>query len=200
MSTAIQVPKSEFRRRKYAQIKLTWRELRGDLAGDREELRNQLLVFAAAELGIQPIGSLTDLTDGQLKRVAEALQREKHQPRLPGQSLPEVKPAPITSGEVIHLASQPQQFTINKLFAYLRWSSDYREQFLREKYRRNSPAMLSTKQAHGCIRLLLNFAAYRDLKEQRGGDGKIPQRDAVRYLTELKRKLGIGQKKQEGEQ
>ena len=185
------------RRGMLAKIHALWRDLRPDLRDSRADSREGLLIFAEATLDLSHIGSLTDLTMPQLGRVIDALEKEHRQPALAGceivRNQPSVPNVGQTQADVVHLASREQVWVINRIFDYLCWTLQGRETFLRSKSRRTRPEMLLSKQAHGIIRVLMNIAASRDLKAERGQNVKVSQAAIRGYLPTLKRKLGIGQ-------
>lgn len=185
----------EMRRKMIAKINIIWKELRPDLS-TADELREARLDFARAELNLPSLGSFTELTDGQLRRVLEVLVREQSGAVLPGmERTKQAAPPPSAPGgaEVFHLASKEQCWAINAILNYLKWSSDAREGFLVKNFRRRSAQMLSPKSAHSCIRILLNIAASRDLKAAKGdAEAKVSKVEIDSYLPELKRRIGIG--------
>ncbi len=180
-------PRKAERKRRYAAVKIKWKQLRSDLsAGD---LREALLDFCAAELKIAPIGSITELTIPQLNKILAAIDREMAQPRLPGQA--PIARAELTSGaEVTNLASEEQRWFINELFAMAGWHELGIERFLEERWKRKSAAMLTQRQARQCIPTLLYLVAGTDLRRGRA-DNQIPvTKDQIRkHIPTIKMRL-----------
>jgi hypothetical protein len=196
----------EKRRRMYARINILWKELRPDLAHSRSDLREGLLMFAEAELKKPQIGSFTELTIPELSRVCDALEREQKQPGLyqksgvgsqePGDVLefkgnpkPAVASQEAQSAAVEHLASYGQRFAINRLFGYLGWSEFGREAFLKDRFRCKRVEMLLQKQAHSCIRILLNCAGSKYWKAQ--GKDKVSKPMIGAAIPKIKAEIGI---------
>lgn len=195
MQTARQFKPSPSAHRKgmIAAIQITWPQLRPDLRHAPEELREERLAFIQQTLGLKrPVASLTELSDRQIASVLDAMRALQLKPH-PASS-PAI--APLTQeAEIIHLASAEQTHTINKLCAYLGWNDEARRGFLKRRYRRDSPAMLSPKQAHGLIRILFNIAASRDLKQR--GATHASQEMIREEIPHLKARLGIDRKRQD---
>lgn len=196
----------------YAKIKIMWRELRPDLAHSAQELREGLLDFAQAELKlIEPIASLTQLSDRRLGNLIEALTREQRQPSLEGCAKHHIRGTvrlgaeegiqPDIGGDVHHLASPAQVEAINKVFSYRRWSSEYQADFLKKKFRHSTPSMLTVKQANSALYILLRMTAHRDIQKRAEGEGKtikkIGRVELGIEINSLKRRLKIDQKEQE---
>ncbi len=188
--------RKEQRRKLLAAINITWKELRSDLHHSPSELREARLDFASAELKIPPIGSFSELTNYQLGKVLEAMQREKSQPRLAGCEVQNVQTETQASAEVIHLASEQQAWAIGRIFRYLGWSEKGREEFFKRNFRRNNARMLTPKQAAAAIRILLGIAASRDIKARYAAKGKVIKvsvRMISAELPALKFRIGIDQ-------
>lgn len=188
--------RKEQRRRMYAKIHVIWTQLRPDLKKSTQDYKEGLYMFAEAELRKPQIGSFTELTDSELGRVIDALEREQTQPRLyekPAnvvQFKPNPKPASgDNSSAVEHLASEAQRYAINRLFGYLGWGDNGREGFLKDKFRCKRAEMLLKKQAHSCIRILLNYAASKYWKAQ--GKDKVSKPMIIAAIPVIKQQIGI---------
>jgi len=181
----------ELRRKMLAKIHIEWKGLRPDLRHSSSELREGLLDFATAELNVQKLGSLSELTSIQLGRVLDAMSKMRNQPQLPGCEKHHVQPVD-TQAELIHLASNEQRWAIARLFNHLGWSLAGRAAFLQRNFRREKDALLTQKQAHSCIRILLNIAVSHELKQQFGEQKKISQTMKRAAIPQLKSRLGIG--------
>lgn len=191
------------RHRMYAKIHAIWAKLRPDLRKGSADYKEALYVFAEAELKQPQIGSFTELTQTELGRLIDALEHEQVQPPLyplPA-NLIAFKPrransAPADSrqadnqhAEVNHLASLGQRFAIHRLFAYLDWSPDYREDFLEKRFRCKRVEMLLHKQAHSCINILLRCTASKYWKAQ--GKAKVSDPMIAAAIPQVKRIIGI---------
>jgi len=179
--------RKEDRKRRYAAIKIKWKQLRTDLSAS--DLREALLEFCAGELKIAPIGSITELTIPQLNKILAAIDRETAQPRLPGQ--PSTASIELENGAVVtNLASEEQRWMIEQLFDMARWNEIAIERFLMERWKRKTPAMLTQRQARACIPTLLYLVAGTDLRRGRA-DNQIPvTKDQIRrHMPEIKARL-----------
>jgi hypothetical protein len=176
-----------------AAVQILWKQIRVDLHGDEQSLRAERLAFITDILKLKrPVESVCDLSNSQLARVLDAMRRFQSQPTLTGYTPPVKVPATTqqeTGANVIHLASAEQVFTINKLLDHLGWSDLYREKFIRDRFKRQKPQMLSPKQANSLLRILLNIAAQREAKNS---GVTVVTRAAIKALIPgLKRRLGI---------
>lgn len=185
------------RRKLLASINIIWKELRRDLHHSPSELREARLDFASAELKIPTIGSFSELTNYQLGKVLEAMQREKAQPRLAGCNVQTFQPAQQqaniqpSQADVTHLASDQQVWAIGRIFRYLGWSEKGREEFFKRNFRRNTPKMLTPKQAASAINILLGIAAARDIKARKGKQIKVSDGMKRAEIPALKYRIGI---------
>lgn len=180
-------PKQSTRSKMIAAIHLEWRNRRPDLRHSSEESRDERLAFITDLLRLKrPLTSMRSLSDRQLGLVLDALHNGRVQQRLPVE-----KPAPASEGaEIIHLASTEQVFTINKILDYLGWRPEARANFIQQRFKRASPAMLSPKNAHSLMMILLNIAAARDVRE-RMGVMRVSRRMIGEEIPHLKARLGI---------
>ncbi len=179
------------RNKMLAAIHVTWHRLRPDLHHDKDVERDERLAFIADTLRLKrPVSSMRSLTVQQLGRVLDALRRFEAQPHLVGYA-PPVKPQPAQTGaaDVVHLATTEQRFFIDRLFVFLNWTDEFREDFTFRKFRRRRAALLSTAQAHSLIRILLNVACSRVLKER--GHDKVSREMIRAEIPALKARLGV---------
>jgi hypothetical protein len=139
------------------------------------------------------------LTQTELGRLIDALEHEQTQPPLyqPADNVLAFKArsqaatTTTNSGraEVSHLASLNQRYAINRLFGYLGWSDDYREEFIEKRFRCKRVEMLLHKQAHSCISILLRCAAQKYWKSQ--GKAKASKPMIAAAIPQVKRIVGI---------
>lgn len=200
------------RRKMLAAIHIQWKQLRPDLHHSEDEMRDERLAFITDTLKLRrPLESLSDLTDRQLGLVLDAFKGLRAQPALPNCEAkvntamsPVCKfPRPVAAtpesggAEVIHTASIEQIYTIHKLLNYLGWTTEFQKSFIKQRFKRDSPTFLRPKQAHSLIRILMNIACSRDLKEQ--GVVKASAALIRAQIPALKQRLGIDRKETEGE-
>jgi hypothetical protein len=194
------IEKKQVRNRTYGKIHTIWGNLRPDLRKGSADYKEALYMFAEAELKKPQIGSFTELTQAELGDLIAALEREHRQPALyTSESSGNVtrlqskhSPASSTSQPsepVEHLASLNQRFAIARLFGYLGWGDYGREQFLQSKFRCKRIEMLLQKQAHNCIRILLNCAASKYWKAQGKTTVSKPMISAA--IPRIKKEIGI---------
>lgn len=184
------------RARMLAAVNIKWAKLRPDLRNDRKDLHDELCSFITDKLRLkEPLGSLRSLSDRQLERVLDVLSDLESQPPLP-HSEATAAAAEREGATVIHLASAEQSHTINKILDHLGWSQQARENFIKQRYRRTSPAMLAPKQANGLTMILLAIAAARALKD-RGGVSRVSRAMIRAEIPALKARLGIDRKIEE---
>jgi hypothetical protein len=184
-------PQSPGRAKMIAAVHIEWKKLRPDLHLDDESLRAERLVFVQDALKLKkPVSSLRVLSNAQLGRVLDAMRRLRAQPRLGGYA-PPLKPeiAPATGAEIFHLASAEQVFTISKLFDYLDWTLEFQKRFISRRFKREKPALLSPSNAHALIRILINIACSRDIKER--GVGRVSRAMIAAEIPALKARLQI---------
>ncbi len=181
------------RARMLAAVNIKWAKLRPDLRNDRKDLHDELCSFITDKLRLkEPLASLRSLSDRQLGRVLDVLSDMESQPPLP-HSEATAAVAEREGATVIHLASAEQSHTINKIMDHLGWSQQARESFIKQRYRRISPAMLAPKQANGLTMILLAIAAARALKD-RGGVSRVSRAMIRAEIPALKARLGIDRK------
>lgn len=192
-------PKASVRNRMMAKINIEFSKMRPDLRHSSEELKLERRAFCERVLGLRkPLDSMRRLTDGQLERVIEAIKAEKPQGTLEGCSVHHFRGTDrgVSCGveqmaEIHHLAGPEQVWAINCVFDHLGWSATGRENFLKSKFNRTSPNMLSPKQANSTLMILFNIAASRDLKAKLGAEAVITKAMKGKYIPQLKRTLGI---------
>lgn len=182
------------RHKAYAAINISWQQMRPDLhLESKEDIRAEMLTWIPAFLGLRKLDSIKDLSDGQIGRILDEMKR------LTGQSSPKPNNSPfgkkpnlqlVTDGaEVIHLASEEQQFTAQKLFEFLGWSVESKEKFLRERFNCPKVAMLKFEKANSLMMILLNIAAHVDLKAKGLKTGRA---ETAKHIKFIKSKLQIG--------
>lgn len=179
------------RTRMLAAVHVLWHKLRTDLHHDKDQERDERIAFINDVLRLKrPVSSMRALSDAQLGRVLDELRRREMQPTLAGY-VPPVKPAPVQPAvaEVVHLATTEQVFTVEKLFDCLGWTDDFREDFIERRFKRRKVFALTADRAHALIRVLLNVACSRALKE--GGAGKVTREMIRAEIPRLKTRLGI---------
>jgi hypothetical protein len=181
-------------------IHIKWKKLRPDLRHDNDALRDERLAFITDTLKLKrTLNSMRELTNRQLGLVLDAMTRLESQPQLPDESFRRASANPKSEaeeGQVIHLASSEQVHVIHKLLDYLGWGTEAREKFIKQRFNRSTPAMLSPKDAHSLIMILLYIAAARSIKE-RGNAGKRVSRAQINAeIPALKERLGIDRKQE----
>ena len=191
--------RKEIRHRMYAKIHAIWAKLRPDLRKGSADYKEALYVFAEAELKKPQIGSFTELTQTELGRVIDALEHEQTQPPLyqpaakviafKARNHVQTATASGQQADVNHLTSLNQRYAINRLFGYLGWSDDYREEFIEKRFRCKRVEMLLHKQAHSCISILLRCAAQKYWKSQ--GKAKASKPMIAAAIPQVKRIIGI---------
>jgi hypothetical protein len=193
---------ADVRRKMMAKINIEFPKLRPDLRHSTEELRLERLAFCERVLHLRkPLESMRHLTNPQLERVIEAIKAEMPQGALPGCGVHHFRGADRGSGSggeqmgrIHHLAGAEQVWAINQVLDYLGWSQAGRERFIKAKFDRTSPNLLTPKKANSLLMILFNIAASRDLKSEHGEQTVITKQMKARYIPELKTKLGIDQK------
>lgn len=187
-------PNQSPRNRVIAAIHLTWRKLRPDLRHSPEELRDERLAFITDRLKLKrPLKSMRSLSTPQLCLALEEMRRLISEPLLPNSNAAPVKPIVQGGAEIIHLASAEQVYTINKLFDCLSWGPELRAGFLKKRFHRDTPSMLSPQQAQATVMILLNIAAARAIRS-RGGVTRVTRGMIRVEIPALKARLGIDRK------
>ena len=175
------------RSRMISAIHLQWKKARPDLLQHSHESRDERLAFISDLLKLKrPLESMRSLSEQQLGLVLDALKHGRIQQRLPHS---QAEPGP-NGAEIIHLASAEQVFTINKLLDCLGWGEEARAKFIEQRFKRNNPSMLTPKQAHALVMILLNIAAARAVKG-RTGASRITRQMIHEEIPQLKSRLGI---------
>lgn len=189
----------ESRSRAYAAINILWNQMRPDLRFEaKSDVRDERLAWIASFLGLKKLDSTTKLTDGQIGKVLDEMKRMTGQAST---KKPESntkfqffnnsiisKNAPSDGAEVIHLATEAQQFTARKLFDFLGWSVERKEEFLRDRFNCPNVPMLTFKKANALLMILLNTAAHVDLKAKGKKTGRA---ETAKHIPILKKKLQI---------
>lgn len=181
----------------YAAMNILWLQMRPDLKWEsRDVIREERLIWIADLLGLKrELKSTKDLTDGQIGIVLDEMKRltggDKAVPKVPAKIQPNnVVQFPAPPGaEIIHLASEEQQYTAQKLFDFLGWTAPAKEKFLRERFDCPNVRMLTFKKANSLMMILLNIAAHADLKSKGLPTGR---KETAKQIKEIKRRLQIG--------
>jgi len=207
------IPKAQrkpIRHRMYGKLHALWSQLRPDLSKGSDDYKEALHGFAEAELKTGRIGSFTLLTDAQLGKVLEALEREAKQPRLYKEVVKSQESGVVSPGQVLqgqfgskkgtrilnddspveHLASEQQTWAIKQVFGYLGWSEDFKSGFVKARFRTDKIEMLRNKEAHALLSILFNCAGSKYWKRQ--GKTKISKAMVASGVKEVKRLLKIG--------
>ena len=192
-----------------AAIQICWKQMRPDLHGDKDALREERLIWIASFLQLRrPLASIKDLTDRQMGIVLEEMRRmtgttpkpkivsDIARPPLDGNVVNiadyrQPSPSEATEADVTHLSGEAQIFTINKLVGAIGWSDEHFRDFLFSKFRCRSPRMLTFNQCTSLTMILLTIAADKELRAQ--GHAKISRAMTAKYIPILKRKLSIDQ-------
>ena len=182
----------------YAAININWQQMRPDLKFESKEIvREEMLSWIAGFLDLKKLDSIKDLTDGNIGRVLEEMKRMTGTaPTKPKKefSTPfgrgQIRSVPPPSGaEVIHLATEEQQFTAQKLFDFLGWNVERKEEFLRDRFKCPNVRMLTFKKANSLMMILLNISAHVDLKAKGKKTGRT---ETAKHIGFIKKKLQIG--------
>lgn len=185
----------ESRKRAMAAIQIMWQQMRPDLRGDREALREERLTWISSFLDLKkPIGSVTKLSDGQIGLVLEEMKRltGNEKPKSAGNARflrPRTSLASPSGAKIIHLATEEQQFTAQKIFDFLGWNVEKKEKFLMERFNCPNVRMLRYEKAHSLMMILLNIAAHTDLKAKGKKTGRA---ETAKHIKAIKRRLKIG--------
>lgn len=190
-------------------IQICWKQMRPDLHGDKDAMREERLTWISNFLQLRrPLESVKDLSDGQMLLVLDemknmtgaktnpsplekgAIERE-HRNVVNIADYRKVADGEATDAEITHLSGEAQIFTINKLVGAIGWSEEGFRDFLFKKFRRRSPRMLSFKDCNSLTMILLNIAADKELRAQ--GHAKISRAMTAKYIPILKKKLQIDQ-------
>lgn len=194
---------AESRRSAYGKINILWKQMRPDLHFETKDIvREERLAWIASFLGLKRLESTTTLTDGQIGKVLDEMQKMSGQASIKTQKSNTKfqnnvifgNPEKVSSNgaDVIHLTSKEQLFTLEKLETYLGWTAERREKYLKPRFKAVSFQMLKFAQANALMIQMLNIAAHKDLKNKHGRDAKITRQMTAKYIPGLKRKLQIG--------
>ena len=194
-------PVSNLRQKMIAAVNIEYKSF-NPYVEDKETHRAARLDFVSRILNLRrPCKSITDLSDKQLGLVLDELRLQNGQQasKTPESntdlrfSQKSKNPVPEGGAEVVHLASEEQVFTINKLVSFIGWSEEHFREFLFKKCRRRSPRMLTFKKANGLTMILLNIAADKDLIAS-GAVRPISRAQIAEHIQIVKKKLQIDQK------
>lgn len=178
----------------YAAMNIMWLQMRPDLQWETKDvIREERLVWIAEFLGLKRgLKSTTTLTDKQIGVVLEEMRRLTGSvPKAPAKTrAANIVEFPNPNGaDVIHLASEEQQFTVRKIIEFLGWNVERTEEFLRDRFNCPNVAMLRFEKANSLMMILLNIAAHADLKAK----GMMTGRAATaKHIKFIKKKLQIG--------
>jgi hypothetical protein len=179
----------------YAAMNIMWLQMRPDLQWESKDvIREERLIWIQTFLGLKRgLKSTTDLNDKQIGVVLEEMRRltgtSSPKPNnTPFGKKPDLK-IPSCGADVIHLASEEQQFTARKLFEFLGWNVERIEEFLRDRFNCPNVAMLRFNKANSLMMILLNIAAHADLKAKGLPTGRAA---TAKHIKFIKKKLQIG--------
>ena len=208
------VTTNDARRKMLAAVNIRWKQRRPDLRHDEEGLKEGLRSFAAQVCELANVESIGDLNNRELGRLLDALKEPSEMSRPMrrvkagdngvscgmfgrGKSGDEsVRPttgSPHSKGEIVHLASEAQKITLQKLFEFAEWDAQKIQGFVSKRFRVKSFAMLRFHQANSLTRILLNIGVSKQIKKQVGKSVKVTEEMIRAGIPELKRKLGIDQ-------
>lgn len=176
----------------YAAMNIMWLQMRPDLQWESKDvIREERLIWIQEFLGLtRSLKSTKNLTDKQIGEVLEEMRRLTGTKSEKPQTATANVVAFATGGaEVIHLTSEQQQFTAQKLFDYLGWNVERKEKFLRERFNCPNVAMLKFNKANALVMILLNIAAHVDLKSKGLTTGRAA---TAGHIKVIKKKLQIG--------
>ena len=190
------------RRKMLAAVNIRWKQNRPDMRHDEEGLKQALRDFAAQVCGLGNVESLGDLNNRELGRLLDALKEpsELKQPgpgvirgTFKGENARTLQRANVGEGEIVHLASEAQKATLQKLFEFLEWDQEKSANFVAKRFKSLSLAMLKFKQAQSLTRILLNIAVSKEIKRQLGASIKVSREMTRAGIPDIKRRLGIDQ-------
>ena len=180
----------ESRNKSYAAINISWQNMRPDLRGESKEIiREEMLGWICGFLGLKKLDSIKDLSDGQIGKLLDEMKRISGQtsakPTTTDSPFGKKPAQAATSGaDVIHLASEEQQYTAAKLFDFLGWNVERKEEFLRDRFKCPNVAMLRFNKANSLLMILLNTAAHADLKSKGQKTGRAETAKHIRFIKE----------------
>ena len=196
-----------------ARIHIEFPKTRPDLRHSPEEMKEALYDLCTEALNKRErVTSLRKLTDKELGRVIEAIKDRLRQPELPGSSVVKMSQrrglscgidemgqssaaVSAESAEIIHLSGEEQVWAINQVFSFLKWGKEAREGFMRRRFNRTSPSMLSPGDANSLLYILMRIAARKILTDEE--DFKKPNQQLIASrIPEVKARLGIGKSRE----
>ncbi len=195
----------ESRKRAIAAIQILWKQMRPDLHGDKDALREERLAWIGSFLQLRrPLRSITDLSDGQMLIVLDEMRnltgtKKQILPQEKGRIEREHRRHFQSAGNVVdieqfkrqHFASDEQKFTLDKIIKHLGWSDDAARAFLVKRGFGESIEKISFKKANSLTMILLNIAADKDLRRVLPEGTKITRKMTAEHIPLLKRKLEI---------
>jgi hypothetical protein len=168
--------------------------------------RSARLAFACAVIG-RDIESFSQLTSDEAGKLVEEMQWEiLNQHRLRRTSgpaphrpnhLPSFMPHPPAGPEVFptqtatirHGPSDRQIWMIKTLAHYMGWDDTRLEAFLKRNFRSRALWALTPRQAWAATRVLLEYAARRDIKLRLGRDHKVSRAEIKAEIPKIKARL-----------
>ena len=191
-----------------AAVQICWKQMRPDLHGDKDALREERLTWISNFLQLRrPLESVKDLSDGQMLLVLDEMKNmtgAKSEPKKPIEPprqgnvvsmighLARKSPASIPAlTATVFLTSDEQFYTLDKLVNFIGWNEEQTENFLKKRNFAPSLKMQKFDRANALTMILLNIAADKELRAQ--GKTKISRAMTAKYIPVLKKKLGIDQ-------
>lgn len=101
----------------------------------------------------------------------------------------DLRPQPPAQAEIRHTATDRQLWYLKKIANYMNWDNAHLDNFLEKKFHCRKLWALTTQQANGAIRLLLEFAARRDIKLRLGKDHPVSKTEINAEIPKVKAKL-----------
>ncbi len=197
-------PRKNVRKAMLARINIEFPKTRPDLRHSPDEVKEALYDLCTAALNKKErVTSLRKLTDKELGRVIEAIKDCLRQPQLPNSNVVKISQrrglscgieqmgTAETEAEIIHLSGEEQVWAINQVFGFLKWGKEAREGFMRRRFNRTSPSMLSPADANSLLYILMRIAARKILTDEEGFKKPNQQQIASR-IPAVKQQLGIG--------
>lgn len=198
-----------------AAIQICWQQMRTDLHGDKDAMRDERLAWITSFLRLKnPLESIKDLSDGQIGLVLDEMRnmtgakapawspQQKGKIEREHRRLTQIgnvisiadfvskkpKSAPVES-ETVFLTSDEQFYTLEKLVNFIGWNDEQTQNFLKKRKFAPSLRMQEFDRATALTMILLNIAADKDLRAQ--GKTKISRAMTAKHIPILKQKLQI---------
>lgn len=183
----------ESRRRAEVAIITKFQEMHPELKFESKDVqREERLIYVAEVLGRKhPIKSLKALSDAEVHFVLNEMSGKLKPAISSTTTAVNIVQTSHQHSEIVHLTSKEQNYAFDILFAFLEWTTEYKEDYLTKRWRRKSERMLTFSQANSLMMQLLNSAAHKDLKAM---GKKTGRKENAKHIPILKRKLGLDQK------